>query len=362
MANRATKSKLYWLPALLALALALCLAASAQAPVTVAVAAGETKTLTRDKLSSGHETFSVSAKGGQTLLVEINLTGNQEADGNDRLEVLAPGSSQPLRSNTDNDEGAMHWIRALPRTGAYRIVVRRPSRKPYSLLIALIDPHDPRIDPGIAADQVHLDLSGLGIKEPFSLQPFSPVVSDELIEPWPAHLGVVTDKLEIRILPIEGIRKTLGDDKDFAPRLEKLQAALRDKKPFAAEDLPFSPYEDSAVDLAMRPEFLEGKSFQALRWVASFSQDPPSAPANPLSYILEGISRNGRYLLLIRGEIVHPSLKTEAELPQDVQQDGPQMQAMRKQVARTIAKAAPDSFQPNLAQLDAIVRSLQLPD
>ena len=109
-------------------------------------------------------------------------------------------------------------------------------------------------------------------------------------------------------------------------------------------------YVDAALMLGSREEIVENPSFRALRYLGHFAQDE-SAPRNPMTYVLQGISRDGRYFITMRTQTSHPSLaKPGASTP-----------AALKEVARRLAAASPDSFKPSLTQLDAIARSLRLP-
>jgi hypothetical protein len=109
-------------------------------------------------------------------------------------------------------------------------------------------------------------------------------------------------------------------------------------------------YVEAALMLGTREEIVENQSFRALRYVGHFGQDE-SPPSNPMSYILQGVSRDGRYFIMMRAQCSHPSLA----------KPGSATPAALREVARRLAAAAPDSFNPSLIQLDAVARSLRLP-
>ena len=107
---------------------------------------------------------------------------------------------------------------------------------------------------------------------------------------------------------------------------------------------------EAALRMGAREEIVENQSFRALRYVGYFAQDV-TPPSNPMSYILQGISRDGRHFIMLRAQCSHPSLaKPGASTP-----------AALREVARRLAAAPPDSFTPSLTQLDAVARSLKLP-
>jgi hypothetical protein len=323
---------------------ALCYMAAAMASgqtVPVQITAGATSSITKHIPASSREIYTIAASAGQTLLVDL-----EHGDG--EVQVLGPGATNPLPSV---DLGsATDWMNVLAKPGTYQIAVRTKSKKPYNLVITLMDPHDPRIDPGVTPAQVSLDLGAFGGKAKLTLQPFTPRLTGELDDGWPAHLSVENEKIEFKIMSLEGLKKRMAQDPEWTKGLARLEAALQPGgKTVPPEQLPPGSAE-AALMLGAREEMVENQSFHALRYVGYFAQDvvPPS---NPLSYILQGVSRDGRYFILMRAESSHPSLaKPGASTP-----------AALRELARRLAAAAPDSFKPSLTQLDAVARSLQLP-
>src|SRR6185369_11174372 len=202
------------------------------------------------------------------------------------------------------------WMGRLPTAGTYRAVVDSPARRPYVLRLTLMNPDDPRLDPGIAPEKVSLDLSAIGVREKLARQPFSPTPADlPGDECWPASLAVVSrGKIELRIMSVEAIRKAYWREKgdQWHARLALLERSLaatgRLPSPF---DLPVNAINESELDFAAVEKRIDGKSSTALRWLAAFST-PASTPRNPLYYIAEGISRDGRYFLLMRAEVSTP--------------------------------------------------------
>jgi hypothetical protein len=241
-------------------------------------------------------------------------------------------------------------MNVLAKPGAYQIAVQTKSKKPYDLLITLMDPHDPRLDPGITPDQVSLDLGAFGGKAKLTPQPFRPRLAGELDEGWPAHLSVQNEKIEFKIMSFEGLKKRMARDREWTPALGRLETALKPGgKMVPPEQLPPGNIE-AALRLGAREEIVENQSFRALRYVGYFAQDV-TPPSNPLSYILQGLSRDGRYFIMLSAACSHPSLA----------KPGTSTPAALREVARRLAAAAPDSFTPPLTQLDAIARSLHLP-
>jgi hypothetical protein len=325
------------LPALCSLAATM---ASGQT-VPVRITAGATVSITKHIPASSREVYTVDASAGQTLLVDLENGGGE-------VQVLAPGTTKPLP--TIELAGPSVWMNVLAKPATYQIAVRTTSKKPYDLAITLLDPHDPRLDPGVTPEQVSLDLGAFGGKAKLKLQSFTPLLKGDQNDGWPAHLSVESEKIEFKIMSLEGLKKRMAGDREWTKGLGRLEAALQPGgKTVPPEQLPPGSAE-AALMLGAHEEIVENQSFRALRYIGFFAQDvvPPS---NPLSYILQGVSRDGRYFIMMWAQSSHPSLaKPGASTP-----------AALKEVARRLTAAAPDSFKPTLTQLDAVARSLRLP-
>src|SRR5258706_1154390 len=323
---------------------ALCYLAAAMASgqtVPVRITAGATVSITKQIPASGREIYTLAASAGQTLLVDLE-------NGDGEVQVLGPGATRPLPSV--ELAGPTDWMNVLAKPGSYEMAVRTTSKNPYDLGITLMDPHDPRLDPGVTPDQVSLDLGAFGGKAKLTPRPFTPLLTGELDEGWPAHLSVENEKIEFKIMSFEGLKKRMARDPEWTKGLGRLEAALKPGgKTVPPEQLPPGNSE-AALMLGAREEIVENQWFRALRYVGCFAQDI-SAPSNPMSYILQGLSRDGRLFIMMRAQSSHPSLaKPGASTP-----------AALREVARRLAAAEPDSFKPSLAQLDAVACSLHLP-
>jgi len=307
--------------------------------------------------TDGRYAFSVAASRGQTLLIEWDPASMSQYDSDSKLRVFAPGEREPPFP----EDAQGQWMHVLRQSGVYRVVLDLPAGKPYVLRMTLLDPRDPRLDPGLRPEKVWIDLAALGIHEKLSLQPFTPPPADLTVdEPWPASLAIVrTGKIEVRIMSVEAIRNTFwrDDGSEWEKRLALLERSLQPGvKPAAPFDLPMNRIDEAELDFAAVEKRVDGTWFRALRWVATFST-PPAVPRNPFTYVAEGISRDGRYFLLMRAAVTHPAAIAG---PGDID-DGPELQALKAHIAGKLAAAPSSSYQPELATLDGIVASLKLP-
>lgn len=337
------------------------------------IPAGATITITLDReLADSPYTLRFRANAGQSLLVVLaNLTwmsdAPHQADG-DKLSVIPPGDRQserlPTRPGDDHSPGSF-WMNTLPKNGVYQFVVDRPFKNPYRLQVTLMDAHDPILDPGISPDKVSIDLSAVAPGKLLSLQPFNPPVEGTIDDFWPAHLGLLSENLVLRIISMDGLRKIDRDHggDGWVYQLDNLQLALGPgARPISPKKLPLAGYGNAAIYFWGRQEFIEGKNWRGLRWIAKYQQDTGSL-SNPLAYMVQAITRDGRHFIHVYTNVEYVAIPGELARPIDQGQwdERPRLfEAFQDRVRRALDSAAPTSFKPDLNQLDAAVRSLEL--
>jgi len=311
---------------------------------------GVTTTLRRPP--SERETFLVSASAGQTLLVELNIDKTRLPDGasQDRIQV-SPETAGPSVSPFGEQDAWQNWINVLPRSGAWRVTVYSPERLPHDVRMTLLDPHDPRLDPGIAADGV--SLRGPHGTMNWSLKPFMPVVLSP-VEFGPAHLEARDGEYWARIMAVDGFKKTWWMDGGGEKRVVRLQSALRSRTFMVSPQLfPSGATDVADLTFIARRSLLAGKSVRAIRWIGAYSQMGEGVPVNPLVYAADGITSDGRFLVLVRATVSHPAV------PKDIMDlEGAKLQAFLARLSHLLEAASPDSFEPSLTHLDAMIESL----
>ncbi len=322
--------------------------ASAQS-IPVKVPAGMTTTIAKHIPASTRERFAMEATSGQTLLVDLD-------DSKGAVEIFGPAAAGTKPLPSIDLGGSNDWMNVLSKTGTYEIAVRPSSKKPYDLSITLMDPHDPRLDPGLTADKVSLDLGVLGGKPKLSFEPFHPALGGEIDDPWPANLFVQQEHVEFRIMSLEGLKKRMARDKEWMAQLGRLEAALKPGGKLVTPELLPPGSSDAAMMFGSRMEYVEGPSVRALRYIGQFAQED-LPPTDSLTYVLYGISRDGKYFVAIRSEVSFPPLpKSVGVVPV-----GPKLKALQADASRRLNAAKPEVFKPPLGQLDAIARTLRLP-
>lgn len=332
------------------------------------VSLGVTTTVKRAPTDE-HDALTFAAEAGKTLLLELNVTGSEQPgplDSGDRLIVIPPGSgisgglSSSLHSGYSEDS---YWMNVLPETGSYEIVVYRRSKERYSLRITVMDPTDPRLDPGISPGRVSVDLSLLAPGKRLSIAPFEPPVFGEIGLNYPASLGVSSSGFWLHIMSKEGLTKTQWGDPDWLRSLARLEGALKPGAKLVPPGL-LPHVGDAALMFWGAQKPIEDQSWRGLRWIGGYAQDI-GPPFNPMLYELEAISRDGRYYIVMGAHVDYLPLATEWPTWSAVQQkqfdDQPKLfEAYQRRVTLGLTRAAPSSFKPDLRQLDGAVRSLEI--
>ena len=295
------------------------------------------------------ESFSVSGQAGQTLLVEVNVDHTSPDAGEHKIAVFDP-SGKSLASSLGEDT-SLNWMRRLAVSGNYRVQIACPSPQPYALRITLLDANDPRLDPGVRPEQISIVDPGHRIT--WSQKGFSPVVL-EVSDFGPAHWKSEGGTLEIAVLPLEGVRKTWWIGNAGPKAVARLEAALQGKGGIDPHGLPGDLNSDAALTFATQARRIEAPGLRAVRWLGNYDQSDTS-PITPLTYAVDGITSDGKLLVVARGTAGHRAL------PKDVLDlEGARLRDYRRQTGQRLDGEAASSFSPDLEKLDAIVRSIRV--
>ncbi len=340
--------------------------------IPIRIAAGESVTLER-AAAKGDEVFELRAKAGQTLALEEDgyWPASAKLDPSDvpGLRVFradAEGSKDIPNPEGFGDCVDWRWMNVLPTSGVYHIVVSRRSPKGYRLRISLLGPHDPIFDPGITADRVSIAAGLFPPGSKLTLKAFDPgdfmsyctplLLNDGL----PAHLRLEGEHAWLGIMSVAGLRKanpTWVEDGDLRE--------LGGVRPFAVPLKPlFSVLDDAALTHWGRMEYFEAESWRGLRWLAKYYQD--YAPLqNPLMYVFAAISNDGKYFIWLRADIDYLNPPPELFQLTDEQRaqfddDQKAWEIFQSKVDVGLTGASPKSFKPDLDELDAFVRSIEL--
>jgi hypothetical protein len=303
---------------------------------------------------STHSQFDVMASAGQYLLISAgDVKFASEAEDPIVVQSLE-ANSLPLKPLRKGGSCSGTWLYKLSMAGTYRVTFDYKGSS-HGLNTTVLDGRNAILEPGITAEQIAIDFRGFAEKSQMHLEPYESGDGcgvDDLGAP--AHWMVENSGFELYIIPLEGL-KLLSPHDDA---IHNLEDALRQKQIVAdAQKLPYPAWDDSASVMAVRQELFTGKGWRGLRWISGYAQDG-DYPGS-LGYTFEGISDDGRLFIMVQASLAHEQQKRDlVELEQSG--NNPETETkLRLLLEKTLTAASTDAFRPNLAELDAVVQSLE---
>ncbi|HWX55497.1 MAG TPA: hypothetical protein VN176_12970 [Verrucomicrobiae bacterium] len=243
----------------------------------------------------------------------------------------------------------------FPQTGTYQVALDQSQGlkwgRKYAIGFTLLAESDLIMDPGIKPEQVLIDFGALAKGKQIKVVPAALTAQCDA-GAWPSHLAAWTAPISFQIMRVAGYKKVQLSDSGMTI----LEAALATGRTDSVGRLPYASSGDAGLEMWARQEILEGDGWRGLRWIGGYGQDPGCG--SDLRYVFEGISNDGRFLIVGGADIAHPAKQkrwaprgcvSEAEVPK-----------INALLAHDLTAADPASFQPNLNQLDAVVRSIKL--
>ncbi len=131
------------------------------------------------------------------------------------------------------------------------------------------------------------------------------------------------------------------------------------------DSLPNVPYMGSAAQLyAAQVKRLAFKSGAGVRMISAYAQYPASIGQHGSSYHYEGLSWDGKYVVVVEMPLTLPVYADESNAGENgityLRQDWMYMQSYYQAVTDLLNNADPDGFNPLLRQLDALVQSIAI--
>ncbi|HLY99159.1 MAG TPA: hypothetical protein VKT33_08865 [Candidatus Angelobacter sp.] len=314
----------------------------------------------------------VIAGAGQYLLISTRDTKFASETVNPIVVQPPEAGSLPLKPLREGGSCSGTWLYQLPVSGTYRVTFAPQKGTSHEPNITVLDGKNAILEPGITAEQIAIDFRGFAEKSQMHLDPYEAFDACDIDDlQAPTHWVVQNSGFELRIMPLEGLKLLSAP---YAPddSIHNLEAALHQSQIVADDQkLPYPAFEGFGREMMARQELLTGKGWRGLRWIGGYTQDgfDPGAPDGDyaqdrdypglLGYVFEGISDDGRFFIMIRASIAHPQQEHDlVELKQASNNPEKETQ-LRLLLEKTLTAAAPDSFRPNLAELDAVVQSLE---
>jgi hypothetical protein len=294
--------------------------------------------------------FLVPGHAGELLRVEVKL--DQGRGPEPLLAARMAGDSAALKA-ADPDFCRDEQSYPLLQDGTVHVVYD-PNGHKDSLRFTLVKKDDPMLSVGLTADQVSIHYGNIGERQDAKAGPY--LHSCEVGSSSPAYVVVQSHAGWLYIMQVQGYKNVFFDD----PSMQVLISSLERKTPPQdANKLPFAGDDDAAIVMTARPEWMEGRGWKGWRWIEGSSQDG-DYPGD-IGYTFEGVTNDGRFFLRMRGSLSHPELKRLDT--QDILDETARDKADKEHnqlLKKSLEKAEPGSFTPNLNDIDAMIRSIRI--
>jgi hypothetical protein len=222
---------------------------------------------------------------------------------------------------------------------------------------------DPLVDPGIAPDQISIDLGPIGKGKQMKLQPFGQWSGCSEDDSQPTHWELQGGRVEFQIMQVAGYKKALEPDSSMS----RLESTLRLGKMAPVTELPYPSMPGIGLNLWGRQRFLEWDGWKGIGWVGAFGQDwvCSFAGEDVLAYVVQAISDDGRFFVMMRVWVSNSEAGSHLDQkclagPKGRDFDNFFKNQMPVIFDKEVSTADPASFTPNLDQLDAVIKSLKL--
>ncbi len=163
----------------------------------------------------------------------------------------------------------------------------------------------------------------------------------------------------VLVYPVEEFAAT---NAEAASRIETLRQLLQKQAVEPGMQLPFLPLVNAGGALQARVKFLTFEGGQGVRYLTQLGQGPEPINNEGLFYTFQGLTDDGANYVAAILPVAHAALpESVASVPESERQA--QLENFGQYVADTTAMLeaqAEDSFTPSLAQLDALMQSIQV--
>ena len=161
---------------------------------------------------------------------------------------------------------------------------------------------------------------------------------------------------QIFIYPLPALQAANEGAGQIAAALQTLLAA-----PQELPSMPFLPLFNAAQVMHAQVQYLDFATGQGLRYVTQFDQAFLPINNNELIFTYQGLTDDGRFYVAAVLPVTHPSLPADASVtgnePPEFSSD---FQVYLANVTGQLNTAASSTYVPDLAGLDAMLRSLQI--
>ncbi len=123
------------------------------------------------------------------------------------------------------------------------------------------------------------------------------------------------------------------------------------------DHLPFLPLFNAAQVMHAQVEYLDFQNGKGVRFLTQFDQAPLPINNYELFYTFQGLTSDEKYYIAAILPVTHPDLPADDQVNEDLLND---FQGYLTDTAAMLDQQPAESFTPNLNQLDALIRSLDV--
>ncbi len=151
--------------------------------------------------------------------------------------------------------------------------------------------------------------------------------------------------------------------------ITRLQALISGAAAPTAENLPFVPYFNAGQVFAAQIQLIQFQNGSGVRFLTEYAQYYATANNADMFYHFQGLTNDGKYYIIALLPASHPLLapdeSTDSPLPAGGIpfpgfDDQAAIEAYYPAVVNLLNSAAPDSFNPTLSLLDALIQSITI--
>jgi hypothetical protein len=209
-----------------------------------------------------------------------------------------------------------------------------------------------------------------------------PVITEDNGAPWdaaPAHIHFTFfgyndvlakfSTMEISVYPAQEYAAVSNGAGNSIPRLQAILASP--SAPIDVKNLPNVPYFNAGAMMTAQVKVINFASGSGVRSVTQYGQAVGAVMNNGTFYHFEGLTADGKYYIVAVLPIGSPILQSGSDpygplpaggvqFPQYTTADPADYETYFQAVTDALNAASPDSFQPSLSMLDALVQSITI--
>lgn len=161
---------------------------------------------------------------------------------------------------------------------------------------------------------------------------------------------------QIFIYPVQELQAV---NENTAPIVASLQTLLQ--SPQEIPLMPFLPLFNAQQVIHAHVQYLDFQSGKGLRYLTQYDQAPIPINNNELIYTYQGLTSDGKYYVAAVLPVHHPSLPEDATITgNEAPEFSSDFPAYLQNVVASLNPQAANTFTPDLTQLDAMMRSLEI--